>query len=60
MPRLSSATETWHPSNNAVYTKDVDSSVVLVTPVRSGVFRHLRDMDASHYHATVLTQIHLR
>jgi hypothetical protein len=40
MPRLSSATETWHPSNNAVYTNDVDSSVVLVTPVRSGVFRH--------------------
>jgi hypothetical protein len=39
MPRLSSATDTWHPSNSAVYTNDVDSSVVLVTPVRSGVFR---------------------
>jgi hypothetical protein len=42
MPRLSSATDTWHPSNSAVYTNDVDSSVVLVTPVRSGVFRHYR------------------
>jgi hypothetical protein len=40
MPRLSSATETWHPGNSAVYTKDVDLSVVLITPVRSGVFRH--------------------
>jgi hypothetical protein len=29
MPRLSSATGTWHPSNSAVYTNDVDSSVVL-------------------------------
>jgi hypothetical protein len=40
MPRLSSATETRHPSNSAVYTNDVDSSVVLVTPVRGGLFRH--------------------
>jgi hypothetical protein len=40
MPRLSSATDTWHPSNSAVYTNGVDSSVVLVTPVRSVIFRH--------------------
>jgi hypothetical protein len=39
MPRLCSATETWHSSNSAVYTNDVDSCVVLVTPIRSGVFR---------------------
>jgi hypothetical protein len=39
MPRLSSATATWHLSNSAAYTNDVDLSVVLVTPVRIGVFR---------------------
>jgi hypothetical protein len=41
MPRFSSATEMWHPRNSAVDANDVDSSVVLVAPVRIGVFRHL-------------------
>jgi hypothetical protein len=40
MPRLSSATETSHPSNSALYSNDVNSSAVLVTPVSSRVFRH--------------------
>jgi GAG-pre-integrase domain len=52
MPRLSSATETPHTSNSAVYTNDVDSSAVLVTPVSSGAFRHsctLLDTDDWNY-----------
>jgi hypothetical protein len=39
IPQPASATETRHPSNSALYTIDVDSSAVLVTPVGSGVFR---------------------
>jgi hypothetical protein len=47
MPRLSSATETWHLRNSALYTNDITSSAVLVTPVNSGVFRHqLHGLDA--------------
>jgi hypothetical protein len=54
MPRLSSSTETWHPTNSAVYTNDVDSFVVLVTPVRSGVFRHLA-YDVLAYDADIIS-----
>jgi hypothetical protein len=51
MPLLSSATDTWHLSNSAVYTNDVDSSVVLVTPAGSGVFRQSRHLLAIRAYA---------
>jgi hypothetical protein len=43
MPRLTSDTEKRHLSNSAVYTNDVDSPTVLVTPVSRGAFRHIHD-----------------
>jgi hypothetical protein len=55
MPRLSSATDTWHPSNSAVYANDVDSSVVLATPVRSGIFRHRPDISCAIVQAAQVT-----
>jgi hypothetical protein len=45
MPRLSSASETRHPSNSEIYTNDADSSAVLVTSVRFGVSRHRQNLE---------------
>jgi hypothetical protein len=38
--------ETRHPSNSAVYTNDVDSSAMLVTPVSSRAFRQIKGENA--------------